>query len=95
VLTRSLFLINLVSFSIRSHCVEESHTQVCLGSLDFHQEVPNLVPRAVGTVCRADSAFEVIDNSDQNLAQFVKLRVFCRCDQLLVPWPRSNEAKLP
>jgi hypothetical protein len=48
----------------------------------------------VGTVYRARSTFKVFDNSDQNLAQFVELRVFCRCDQFLVPWPRDIEPKL-
>jgi hypothetical protein len=83
-----------VGLGIRSHRVQESHTPVHSGSLDFHQEVPNLVPKAVGIVCRAHSAFEVFNNSDQNLAQFVELRVFRRCDQFLVPWPCIIETKL-
>jgi hypothetical protein len=73
---------------------DRSHTPVCSGSLDFQQVVPNLVPKAVGTVSRARSAFEVFDNSDQNLTQFVKLRGFHRCDQFLVRWPRGTELKV-
>jgi hypothetical protein len=42
-------------------------------------------PKVVGTVCRARSVFEVFDDLDRNLAQFVELRVFCKCDQFLVP----------
>jgi hypothetical protein len=53
-----------MGFGIQSHCVQESHTPVHLGSLDFHQVVPNLVPKAVGTVCQDRSAFEVFHNSD-------------------------------
>jgi hypothetical protein len=73
---------------------DRSHTPVCSGSLDFQQVVPNLVPKAVGTVSRARSAFEVFDNSDQNLTQFVKLRGLHRCDQFLVRWPRGIELKV-
>jgi hypothetical protein len=70
------------------------HTPVRLGCLDFHQEVPNLVPKAVGTMCQACSALEVFDNSDQNLAQFIKLRVFSRCAQFLLSWQCGIETKL-
>jgi hypothetical protein len=83
-----------MSLGIRSHCVQESHTPVRSGSLDFYQEVPNQVPKAVGTVYRARSAFEVFDNSGQNLAQFIELRVFRKCDQFLVPCPCGIEPKL-
>jgi hypothetical protein len=69
-----------MGLGIQSHCVQESHIPVHSGSLDFHQEVPNLLPKVVGIVCQARSAFEVFDNSDQNLAQFVELRVFRTCD---------------
>jgi hypothetical protein len=69
-----------VGLNIRSHHVHKSHTPIHSGSLDFHQVFPNLVPKAVGTVCRAHSAFEVFDNSDQKLTQFVELRVFHRLD---------------
>jgi hypothetical protein len=53
-----------MGLGIQSHCVQESHTPICSGSLDFHQEVANLVPKVVGTMCGAHSAFEVFDNSD-------------------------------
>jgi hypothetical protein len=94
VLAQYYCILNLVGLGIRSHCVQESQIPVHLGSLDFHQEVPNLVPKAVGIVCWAHSAFEDFDNLDQNLAQFVELRVFYSCGQFLVPWPHGIEPKL-
>jgi hypothetical protein len=65
-----------------------------MGSLDFHEVVPNLVPKAVGLMCQAHSAFEVFDNSDQDLTQFIEIMVFHRCEQFLVPWPCSIEPEL-
>jgi hypothetical protein len=83
-----------VGLGIQSHHVQELHTPVHIGSLDFHRVVPNLVPKAMSTISRAYSAFEVFDNSNQNLAQFVELRVFHVCDQFLVSWPHGIEPKL-
>jgi hypothetical protein len=31
---------------------------------------------------------------DRNLAQFVELRVFLKCDHFLVSWPRGVEPEL-
>jgi hypothetical protein len=56
--------------------------------------VPNLVLKTVGIVCHVRRPFEAFDDSDRDLAQFVEQRVFPRCDQFLVPWPRGVEPKL-
>jgi hypothetical protein len=61
----------------------------------FHQVAPSLVLNTVGIVCRVHRAFEAFDDSDQNLAQFVELRVFPKCDQFLVSWPRVGLAVEP
>jgi hypothetical protein len=60
----------------------------------FHQVVPGLVLKTVGIVCRVHRAFKAFDDSDQDLAQFVELRDFPRCDQFLVSWPRGMEPEL-
>jgi hypothetical protein len=52
------------------------------------------VLKAVGIMCRVHRAFETFDESDRNLAQFVEPRVFPRCDQFLVSWPRGIEPEL-
>jgi hypothetical protein len=83
-----------MGLGIRSHREQKLQTPIRLGSLDFHQVVFNLVPKVVGLMCRARSAFEVFDNSDQDLTQFIEIRVFHRCDQFLVPWPRGVEPEL-
>jgi hypothetical protein len=83
-----------MDLGIRSHRVWESHLPARSDSLDFHRVVPNLVLNTVGIVCWVRRAFEVFDNSDQDVAQFVKLRGFPRCDQPLVPWPCDIELKL-
>jgi hypothetical protein len=44
------------------------------------------VLKIVSIMCQVRKAFEAFDNLDQNLAQFVKLRVFLKCDQFLVSW---------
>jgi hypothetical protein len=80
--------------SIRSHRVQESHVPIRSGSLDFHRVAPNLVLKTVGIMCRVRRAFKVFDNSDRDLAQFIELRVFPRCDQFLVPLPHDIERKL-
>jgi hypothetical protein len=46
----------------------------------FHRVVPSLVLRTVGIVRRVHRAFEAFDDPDRDLAQFVELRVFPRCD---------------
>jgi hypothetical protein len=46
----------------------------------FHQVVPSLVLKTVGIMCRVCRAFEAFDDLDLNLAQFVELRVFPKCD---------------
>jgi hypothetical protein len=65
---------------IRSHRVQESHKPAHLGSLDFHQVVPNIVLKAVGIMCRARRAFEVFDDLDRDLAHFIESRIFHRYD---------------
>jgi hypothetical protein len=60
----------------------------------FHQVVPSLMLKTVGAVRQVRRAFEAFDNSDRDLAQFVELRVFPRCDQFLVSWLRGIEPRL-
>jgi hypothetical protein len=60
-----------MGLGISSHCVRESHSPACSGSLDFHRVVPNLEFKTVGTMCQVRRTFEVFDNSDLDLAQFV------------------------
>jgi hypothetical protein len=83
-----------MGLGIRSHHEQKSQTPVRSGSLDFHQVVPNLVPKVVGLMCRARRAFEVFDDSDWDLTQFIEIRVFHSCDQFLVPWPRGVDPDL-
>jgi hypothetical protein len=83
-----------MGLGIQSHHVQVSHTPVCSGSLDFHQEVLNLVHKDMGIVCRTRSAFEVFDDSDRSLTQFIEIRVFHGCDQFLVPWSCGIELEL-
>jgi hypothetical protein len=45
-----------------------------------HQIAPSLVLKTVGIICRVRRAFKAFVDLDQNLDQFVKLRVFSRCD---------------
>jgi hypothetical protein len=42
-------------------------------------------------VRRVHRAFEAFDDSDRNLARFVELKIFPRCDQFLVPWSHGIE----
>jgi hypothetical protein len=60
----------------------------------FHRVVPSLVLKTMGVLCRVHRAFEAFDGLDQDLARFVELRIFPRCDQFLVPWPCGIEPKL-
>jgi hypothetical protein len=83
-----------MDLSIRIHCVRESHAPVRSGSLDFCQAIPNLVLKVMCIMCWAYRAFEVFDDSDRDLAQFIEPRVFHRCDRFLVPWMRGIEPKL-
>jgi hypothetical protein len=57
----------------------------------FHRVVPNLVLKTVSVMCRVCRAFEAFDDQYQDLAQFVELRLFPKCDQFLVPWLRGIE----
>jgi hypothetical protein len=60
---------------IGSHRVRESYSSIRSGSLDFHRVVPNLVLKTVGIMYRVRRTFEIFDDLDQDLAQFVELRV--------------------
>jgi hypothetical protein len=57
----------------------------------FHRVVPSLVLRSIRIVRRVHRAFEAFDDSDRNLARFVELKIFPRCDQFLVPWSHGIE----
>jgi hypothetical protein len=83
-----------MDLSIQSHHVRESHVPVHSDSLDFHRVVPNLVLKIVGIMCRIRRIFEAFDDSDRDLAQFVKPRVFPRYDQFLMLWPHGVEPML-
>jgi hypothetical protein len=69
---------------IRSHRVPESYIPAHSGSLGFHRVIPNLVLKTVGIMRRVSRAFEAFDDPDQDLAQFIELRGFHKCDQFLV-----------
>jgi hypothetical protein len=65
-----------MGLGIRSLYVRESHSLARSSSLYFHRVVPKLVlSSGPCSVCRVDRTFEVFDNLDLDLAQFVKLRV--------------------
>jgi hypothetical protein len=51
----------------------------------FHQVVLSLVLRTISVVHQVHRAFKALDDSDWDLARFVELRFFPRCDQFLVP----------
>jgi hypothetical protein len=75
--------------------VNESHIyQPSRALCFFHQVALSLVLKTVGIMCRVHRVFEAFDDLDQNLAQFVKLRVFPRRDQFLVLWPCGIEPDL-
>jgi hypothetical protein len=57
----------------------------------FHRVVLSLVLKTVSVIRRVHRAFKAFDDPDQDLAQFVELRIFPRCDQFLVPWPHGIE----
>jgi hypothetical protein len=94
ILAQTKCLHSLMDSSIQSHCVWESHVPVRSSSLNFHRVVPNQVLKTMGIMCRVHKTFEAFDDSDWDLAQFVEPRVFPRCDQFLVPWPRNIKPKL-
>jgi hypothetical protein len=52
------------------------------------------VLKTVSVVHRVHRALKSFDNLDQDLTQFVELRVFSKCDQLLVPWSHDIEPRL-
>jgi hypothetical protein len=47
--------------------------------------------RTVSIVRPVHRAFKAFDGSDRDLARFVELRIFLRCDQFLVSWSRGIE----
>jgi hypothetical protein len=47
------------------------------------------VLRTVGVMRQVHRAFKAFDDLDRDLAQFVELRIFPRCDQFLVSWSRN------
>jgi hypothetical protein len=49
------------------------------------------VLKTLGVMRRVHRAFKAFDDPDQDLTQFIESRVFHRCDQFLVSWPRSIE----
>jgi hypothetical protein len=60
----------------------------------FNQVVPSLVLKTMRIMCRVRRAFKAFDDSDQNLAQFVELKFFLKCDQFLVSWLCCIELEL-
>jgi hypothetical protein len=52
----------------------------------FHRVVPSLVLKSVSVMHQVHRAFQAFDDLDQDLAQFIKLRIFPRCDMFLVLW---------
>jgi hypothetical protein len=60
----------------------------------FHRVVPSLVLKTVRVMHQVHRAFKAFDDPDHDLAQFVELRVFPKCDQFLVPWSRGIEPRL-
>jgi hypothetical protein len=46
----------------------------------FHHVIPSLVLKTVGVMRQVHIAFEAFNDPDQDLAQFIELRVFHRCD---------------
>jgi hypothetical protein len=61
--------------------VYQSHTyQSAQAVWVFHRVVPSLVLKTVSVMRQVRRAFKAFDDLDQNLAQFIKLRGFSRCD---------------
>jgi hypothetical protein len=56
--------------------------------------ISNVVLRTVGVMRLAHRTFEVFDHPDLDLTQFVEQRIFSKCDQILVSWPRDIEHRL-
>jgi hypothetical protein len=52
------------------------------------------VLKTVGVMQRVRRAFEAFDDPDQDLAQFIELRIFPRCDQFLVSLSHGIEPGL-
>jgi hypothetical protein len=57
----------------------------------FHRVVLSIVLKTVGIMRRVRRAFEAFNDPNRDIAQFIESRVFHRCDQFLVPWPRDVE----
>jgi hypothetical protein len=75
--------------------VYQSHKyQPALAVWIFYQVVPSLVLKTVDVMRQIRRTFEAFDDLDQDLAQFIELRIFPRCDQLLVSWPHDIEPKI-
>jgi hypothetical protein len=49
------------------------------------------VLRTISVIRRVHRSFEAFDDPDWDLVQFVVLRIFPMCDQLLVSWSRGIE----
>jgi hypothetical protein len=60
----------------------------------FHRVVPSLLLKTVSVMGRVHRAFEAFGDSDRDPAWFIELRIFLRCDQILVPWPRIIDSWL-
>jgi hypothetical protein len=72
--------------------VHASHIHQTAQSVrNFHEIVLSLVLKSMGIMCPICRAFEAFDNPDRDLSQFVKLMIFSKCDQILVPWPCGVE----
>jgi hypothetical protein len=61
----------------------------------FYRVVTSLVLKTVNVMRRVSRAFEAFDDLNRDLAQFIELRIFPKCDQLLVPWSRGIEPCSP
>jgi hypothetical protein len=60
----------------------------------FDRVVSSLVLRTVSVMRQVHRAFKAFNDPDRDLAQFVELRIFPRCDQFLVPWSHGIESWL-
>jgi hypothetical protein len=52
------------------------------------------VPRIVGVMHLAHRIFEVFEHLNLDLTWLVEERIFPKCDQVLVSWPRGVESRL-
>jgi hypothetical protein len=58
----------------------------------FHRVVFSLVLRTVNVMHRVHRGFKAFDDPDQDLARFVELWFFPRCNQFLVPHGRAAKS---